>query len=71
MCLYSVKSSEGFIQGWVNPSDSLWMQAHANVLLPQRVFFLTGDVQFGLGAGSEGGLSHRANQGLLNMSSEP
>lgn len=72
VCLYTVKSSEGFIQGWVNPSDSLWMQAHANVLLPQRgFFFVTGDVQFGLGAGSKGGLLYRDNQELLNMSSEP
>lgn len=34
-------------------------------------FFVTGDVQFGLGAGSKGGLLYRDNQELLNMSSEP
>lgn len=40
------------------------MQAHANVPLPQMFFifcvFLTGDVGFGLGAGREGGVLHRA-----------
>lgn len=66
-CLFSVKSSEVFTQGWVNPSDSLWMQAHANVLLPQSFW----QVMFCFG--QDGCPLHRTNQGtwLWNMSSEP
>lgn len=61
-CWFTVTCGEGFIrrQG-KTPSDSLWMQAHANVLLPQS--FLTGEVQFGPGAGRDGCPLHRADRG--------
>lgn len=55
----AAERAERFMRRWVSSSDSLWMKAHANA----HTEVLTGEVQFGPGAESEGCPLHRASQG--------
>lgn len=55
----TVAHGEGFIPRWVNSSDSLWMTAYANV----STEVLTGELQFGLGAGRDGCPFHKDQPG--------
>lgn len=47
--LFAEKCSESFVHSWANPSNSLWMQAHANVLPPQRFSQVKFSLARGLG----------------------